>query len=209
MSVDRESLSHCLNRLLSSQDDGEGITLDNVFSQVGDKGFGVLLVVLAIPSALPVPAAGYSTPFGVLIAILSLQMIFGRRCPWLPIRAKKMKIKRGLFKKMVHAANLFFSRVEHLIKPRMLWIGSRLGLTLMGLLVLIMACLMILPIPLTNTAPAMVIFIVGVGLSEDDGLFAGAACVLGVLAVCLYAYIIYLLITVGVEGMDKVLGTKC
>ena len=108
MSDDRESLSHCLNRLLSSQDDANGITLNNVFSQVGDKGFGVLLVVLAIPSALPVPAAGYSTPFGILIAILSLQMIFGRSTLWLPSRAKKIKLKRELFRKMVHSTNLFF-----------------------------------------------------------------------------------------------------
>ena len=206
MPDDRESLSHCLNRLLSSLDDANGITLNNVFSQVGDKGFGVLLVVLAIPSALPVPAAGYSTPFGILIAILSLQMIFGRSTPWLPGRAKKIKLKRELFRKIVNAANLFFSRFEHLIKPRLRWIGSRLGLPLLGLLVLIMACLMILPIPLTNTAPAMVIFVVGVGLSEDDGIFAGVACVLGLLAVLLYVYVIYLLITVGAEGMEKVLG---
>ena len=117
-----------------------------------------------------------------------------------------MKLNRELFRKMVRAANLFFSRFEHLIKPRLRWIGSRLGLPLLGLLVLIMACLMILPIPLTNTAPAMVIFVVGVGLSEGDGIFAGVACVLGLLAVLLYVYVIYLLITIGAEGMEKVLG---
>lgn len=209
VSRERESLSHCLNRLLSTEENAKGISLGAINSQVGDKGFGLLLVVLALPSALPVPAAGYSTPFGVLIAILGLQMIFGRSSPWLPNRAVGMKIKRGLFKKMVHTANLFFSRVEHLIKPRMRWIGSRLGLPFMGILVFIMACLMILPIPLTNTAPAMVIVIVGVGLSEDDGLFASVACVLGLLAVLLYVYVIYLIITVGVEGMEKVLGTAC
>lgn len=207
VSMDRESLSHCFNRLLSTEDNADGLTLGDVFSQVGDKGFGLLLVVLALPSALPVPAAGYSTPFGILIAILGLQMIFGRSSPWLPSRAKRMKIKPAFFKKMFHAANQFFSRFEHLIKPRMRWIGSRLGLSFMGVLVLIMACLMIMPIPLTNTAPTMVVFIVGVGLSEDDGLFAGAACVLGVLAVFLYIYVIYLLITVGAEGLNRALGT--
>lgn len=206
-STDRESLSHCFNRLLSAEDKADGLTLGDIISQIGDKGFGLLLVVLALPSALPVPAAGYSTPFGLLIATLGLQMIFGRSCPWLPLRAKRMKIKPRVFKKMIHAANQFFSRVEHLIKPRMRWIGSRVGLSFMGALVLIMACLMILPIPLTNTAPAMVVFIVGVGLSEDDGLFAGAACVLGVLAVLLYVYVIYLLITVGTEGLNRALGT--
>ncbi len=66
-----------------------------------------------------------------------------------------------------------------------------------------MACLMILPIPLTNTFPAMVIFMIGIGVCERDGLFAVGATVLGILAVAFYAFVIYLLITVGVEGVQE------
>ena len=206
MSDDHEKLSHCLNRILYSQDDVDGITLNNIFSQVGNKGFGMILAVMAIPSALPVPAIGYSTLFGILVATISLQMIFGRSTPWLPNRLKEIKLPRKPFGVIVHTTNLFFSRFEYLIKPRMHWIGSRLGLPLIGLLVFIMACLMIFPIPLTNTPPAIVIFAVGVGLSENDGILTGLACILGIFALILYTYVIYLIIIVGMNGMEKMFG---
>lgn len=198
------SLSQSLERVLKSHGEEEtGITLGHIATEVGDKGFGLILIVLALPSALPVPAAGYSTPFGILLTVLGIQMILGRPSPWLPKRAREMELSRSLCDTMGSAAIGFFDRVEHLIKPRMSWINGRFGMPLMGILVVVMAALMILPIPLTNTAPAMVVFLIGVGLSEDDGLSAGLACIVGVIAVLLYAYVIYLFLTVGLEGIQQ------
>jgi hypothetical protein len=61
-----------------------------------------------------------------------------------------------------------------------------------------------LPIPLTNTLPAMVIFLIGVGLSEEDGLLAIGAFAVGCLAVVLYGYIIYLVLSQGPEAVDGI-----
>ena len=202
MPMPQESLSQSLNRLLETSHT-ENFCIGEVFDRVGDKGFGLLLVLLSLPSALPVPAPGYSTPFGLLLGILSLQMMLGQQSPWLPARARRMVIKRTVAEKVLRAGSVFFGKIEHLIRPRLSWIGGRLGLPFMGILVLIMSALMILPIPLTNTAPAMVIFLIGAGLTEDDGLVAAAACAIGVLAVLLYAGVIYLAVTVGFEGITQ------
>lgn len=67
-----------------------------------------------------------------------------------------------------------------------------------------MACLMILPIPLTNTFPAFVIFLTGIGLTEEDGFFSLGAALLGVLAVGLYAVVIYFFIHFGLEGIEMI-----
>ncbi len=198
----QESLSQSLNRLLETRDT-ENLCIGEVFDRVGDKGFGLLLVVMSLPSALPVPAPGYSTPFGIILSILGIQMIMGQQSPWLPARARRVSIKRSLSEKVIRGGAKIFGKIEHLIRPRWSWIGGRLGLPFMGTLVLLMSALMILPIPLTNTAPAMVIFLIGAGLTEDDGLVAGAACALGVLAVLLYAGVIYLALTVGFEGVAQ------
>ncbi len=197
-----ESLSNNLTNLLKSAD-SKDLTVESIFTQVGDKGFGLLLIILALPSALPLPAAGYSTPFGLIISFLGIQMLIGKKIPWLPQWALKIKIRYSLAEKMVKSVAAFFNKVEHLIKPRMSWISSQFGLPIMGIIIIVMACLMILPIPLTNTAPAMVIFLVGIGLSEDDGIVAGFASVLGTMAIALYAYIIYLFMTVGVEAVEQ------
>jgi hypothetical protein len=65
-----------------------------------------------------------------------------------------------------------------------------------------MAGLMILPIPLTNTFPAFVIFLTGIGLTEKDGLFSLGAALLGVVAVGLYAVVVYFFIRFGLDGVE-------
>lgn len=199
----RESLSHALRRLLDRPED-KPISLGDVLENVGDKGFGLLLVILSLPSALPVPAAGYSVPFGIVMAALALQMILGKPQPTLPAKALSRKLPKSMTQKMLGAAGMFFGKVEFLIKPRFQWIGSRTGLRALGLVVLVMSVLMMIPIPLTNTAPAMVIFLIGVGLSEDDGLFAGFSFIAGIFAVLLYAGVIYIFITQGPEALEAI-----
>jgi len=196
----KATLSENLHRVLLDHPH-ESICVQDIIHAVGDKGFGLLFLVLSLPSALPVPAPGYSTPFGIIIALLGLQMIWGKREPKLPRRARELRIKNTSAKKMLSSAGHFFKRIEPLIHPRMDWLCSRAGEMLTGILVVLMACLMILPIPLTNTGPAMVIFLIGCGLAEDDGLFVLGATVLGLLACCLYTVVLYYFIVYGLDGV--------
>jgi len=199
MSSPRRTLSDNLEGLVESPGDRIGVRL--IADRVGDKGFGILLVILSLPSALPVPAPGYSTPFGIVLMLLGLQMMSGRGRPWLPERVLRKEISKEFAGKLVRSANRFLGLAERLIRPRMRWINRKGGRMFLGCVVLLMASLMILPIPLTNTLPAGVIFLVGVSLSEDDGLVAIGSFLAGLLAAAFYAYIIYLLATVGMEGV--------
>lgn len=185
----------------------EDITIRQLSDKVGDRGFGLLLLILALPSALPVPAAGYSVPFGILLLALAFQMILGRQRPVFPKRFESISIKPGMADKMLGSASWVFSKIEWLIRPRLKWIGLRGGRIFMGVIVLIMACLMMIPIPLTNTAPAFVVFLIGIGLTEDDGAFAIGACIVGVFAVALYASLIYAIILYGPEVAVQVKET--
>tara|TARA_B100000965_G_scaffold366318_1_gene351428 strand:- start:3740 stop:4393 length:654 start_codon:yes stop_codon:yes gene_type:complete len=194
------TLSENLKQVLLKEDK-TSVSVADILHAVGDKGFGLLFVVLSLPSALPVPAPGYSTPFGIIIALLGIQLIAGKREPVLPKRACKLSLKYSSAEKMLTKASWFFQKVEPFIHPRFNWLRSRGGEAFMGILLTLMAGLMILPIPLTNTAPAMVIFLIGCGLSEDDGLFVLGACVLGALATCLYTVVLYYFVLYGVEGV--------
>jgi hypothetical protein len=204
MDPHRENLSTALEALLAREHAGAELTVGEVFERIGDRGFGLLLIVLSLPSALPIPAPGYSTPFGILIAVLALQMLAGRTTPWLPRRAARTRLHGKFIDGMLGFFSKFFGKVEFLIRPRLRWVGSRAGLAFLGALVLVMAGLMILPIPLTNTFPAFVIFLTGIGLTEEDGLFSLFAGLLGVLAVGLYAVVVYFFIRFGLEGIDMI-----
>lgn len=179
-----------------------GLSLHEVTDAVGEKGFGLVLIVLSLPSALPVPAPGYSTPFGIAIGLVALQMLIGRDTLWLPERLGRTRIKPRIAEAMLGTASRFLGRIERFIHPRQQWIRDRFGQAALAIAVLFMAALMVLPIPLTNTAPAMVIFMIGVGLSEEDGLLAIGAFFVGCLAIVLYAAIIYLVFTQGVEAIE-------
>lgn len=194
-------LGDALQELLKSENE-RGPSIGETTVAVGEKGFGLILMVLSLPSALPIPAPGYSTPFGIVIGLVALQMIFGRQTLWIPEKLKSVRIKPALAKTMLGAATRFLKKIEHWIRPRQRWIRSRAGQAGLAIVILIMACLMMLPIPLTNTFPAMVIFMIGVGLSEEDGLLAIAAFGIGLLAIGLYAGIIYVLITQGPEAIE-------
>jgi hypothetical protein len=63
-----------------------------------------------------------------------------------------------------------------------------------------MAAFMILPIPFTNTLPAMAIFVIGISIAEEDGLIAIAAMLFSTLAAAFSGWILYWTVT---EGPDK------
>lgn len=194
-------LGEAIRELLKAPHAG-GPSIGEILEAVGEKGFGLLLVVLSLPSALPVPAPGYSTPFGVVIALLALQMMCGRSSIWLPERLKKIRFQPRLAETMLGVAARFLKRIERWIRPRQGWIRSQGGLAGLSTVILLMACLMVLPIPLTNTFPAMVIFMLGVGLAEEDGLLALFAFVVGCFALLLYAGVVYVFVTQGPEAID-------
>ena len=197
------ALGETLQELLKT-DDERGLSISEITLAVGEKGFGLLLIVLSLPSALPIPAPGYSTPFGVVMALIALQMMSGRKAIWLPHRLGTIRIKLKLANTMLGTASKFLSKIEPYIRPRQKWIRGRVGHASLALVVLIMASLMMLPIPLTNTFHAMVIFMIGVGLSEEDGLLAIGAFTLGCCAVLLYAGIVYIVMSQGVEAIEPI-----
>ncbi|MCS7009420.1 MAG: exopolysaccharide biosynthesis protein [Chthoniobacterales bacterium] len=201
-----EKLSQTLTRLLERSHGAEELTLGEVMERIGDRGFGILLVILSLPSALPLPAAGYSTPFGLILCVLALQMLAGRTTPWIPKRARNAKLHGKFVDMMLAFFSRFFSKIEVLIRPRWGWVNTKGGRGLLGVLVFLMAFLMVLPIPLTNTFPAFVIFLIGIGLTEDDGLFALFGGIVAVISTFLYAFVIYLFIHFGVEGVERLKG---
>jgi hypothetical protein len=163
------SLAEGLREMLENAS-GDRVLMRQFFECFREKGFGILLMMFALPSALPVPAPGYSIPFGIILALLAGQLILGRKIPWLPEWMLRISFKRSFMEKMVPAGIAFLTRTETLVRPRFQWFSGRLLQLLSALLVIVMALFMMIPIPGTNTAPAMVIFLIGLGLSQNDGL---------------------------------------
>ncbi len=63
---------------------------------------------------------------------------------------------------------------------------------------------MIIPVPLTNTAPAFGVFLIGLGMLEEDGLLSIAGVLASLAGVALTLTVLSALIYFGWEGIDIV-----
>lgn len=184
--------------------DGQDLTLGLLVDRIGDRGFGLLLLLLALPAALPLPAPGYATPFGLLIIGLATQMIRGRQTPWFPERTRARGISYKLLAFSVRNGSLPLRVVEFLVRPRLSKLARNRGfLAGVAVTILLMACSMSLPIPLTNTAPAFVIFVLAAGMLEEDGLLLGFGMLLAPVAIAIAAAAIWVASTQGPEMVEE------
>jgi hypothetical protein len=177
-------------------------TFGEVVDNLDQHGMALVLILFSLPSALPIPAPGYSTILSVPLLAIALRLLRGKDTVWLPARARAMSFRPADFQKMTALMLRLVRFIERFTKPRLSFLvvgtGARM---LFGLLILSLACFMAVPIPGTNTLPAGGIFLIGFGMLERDGL-------LSMLGVCysIAALIIGALILVfGYEVVKQIL----
>ncbi|MDH3691351.1 MAG: exopolysaccharide biosynthesis protein [Gammaproteobacteria bacterium] len=179
-------LSTDLHRYFFEEERQPEVKAGDILALAGERVFGFLFVILALPSALPIPAPGYSIPFGILMFLLAIQLIAGAKRPWLPPRMLNYSLKLEQAQRIIKAGMPWLKRIEAVTKPRLTYICRSLpGRVLMGCAIALMSISMMIPIPGTNTLPAMGIFVTGFGLQEDDGAIS-----LGGLIICCGAIIV-------------------
>ncbi len=179
-------LSVELQRFFFEDNPPERVTLDDILSIAGERTLGFLFVLLSLPSALPIPAPGYSVPFGILLFLLAVQLLFGATQPWFPDRFKRRSIDLKQVQGVLKAGLPWLRRIEALSRPRLTPVCTTLpGRLVIGLAIALMATSMMIPIPLTNTLPAIGIFVTGFGLLDDDGAISLGGLVLCVMGATL------------------------
>ena len=163
-------LSVELNRYFFEESRDKKVTLSDILTLAGERVFGFLFVILALPSALPIPAPGYSVPFGVAMFFLAIQLILGRDRPWLPAKIMNGSMSLEKVQGVVKKGIPWLQRIEALTQPRFSSICTSLpGRVVLGSAIALMSISMMIVIPGTNTLPAIGIFVTGFGLVEDDG----------------------------------------
>lgn len=165
---------------------GDRVALGDLADRLGDRAFGLLLLVLALPCCIPgVP--GLPSIFGVPMALLSAQLLAGRHRVWLPGWVRRRSVARSTFVKLLKAAHPFLRRAERLIRPR--WISLTGGRTerLAGAWMVILAVSVCVPLPATNTAPSIAIALMALGFLERDGLAVVVGAIQGVIGLALIA----------------------
>jgi len=146
------------------------IAIADIRDAMGDRAFGALMFVFALPNAVPVSAPGVSTILGVPLLFLSLQLIAGLKAPWLPRFVVRRSIKRQSFARAMNVAVPWVRRAERLLKPRLGMITTGPFERVIGLVCAVLALVLMLPIPFANMTPAVAICILALALLEEDGV---------------------------------------
>ncbi len=160
----------------------------------GANGYGIPLLLLSLPGALPMPAFGLNSLLGVVVTLLGLQMFAGTRSAWLPHWFTRIRLRPDWSRRAARLGERFLPGLERFVKPRMNWMRYRPGASLLGLAVILLGLLMMLPVPGTNTLPALVLLALSIGLIESDGLLTLLAALAALVLAVLYAEAVYLLI---------------
>ncbi len=162
--------------------EGESVSVKELLGALAARGFGLAVLVFSIPSIVPMPP-GVPTLVGVALLIVSAQMIVGRRQLWLPRILADRALPRSKLRAAFERIQPVLRRIERVTTPRVVFLTGRLGAGLVGVVVLIMAIILILPLPPGgNFPPALAAAALGMGLAERDGFFVLAGLIAAVAA---------------------------
>jgi hypothetical protein len=136
----------------------------------GEQGLGPVLLVLTLPVLLPLPP-GFSMVLALPLVVVAPQIIVGRRQIWLPKFLARQKIKRAALVKLIRRVLPMVERAEKIVRPRLSFLTTGVGASLVGLACTLMAIVLVLPIPFANLVPSLAMGAFSIGLTRKDGLF--------------------------------------
>ncbi len=159
------------------------MSIGQIEAELRGRGFDILIMLMAIPFVVPI-LPGLSTPFGLAIAMMGIRLATLKR-PWLPKFVLARRIEKRHLKRIISAMRSFAKKMERLVKPRMLFVLQwplmpnliGIGIASGGFILSLP-----LPIPFSNTLPALSVLLLAAGMMERDGLLVLAGHFSGVLA---------------------------
>jgi hypothetical protein len=159
------------------------VSIGAIRDALGDRSFAALLVFFALPNLLPLPP-GATALLGLPLVLVSAQMVYGSHRAWLPEVLSKRSVSPEAFKSLMERIIPRLIKIEQMIRPRYWPFWRQHGDRVIGVIALILAITITLPIPLGNWPPAFATALLGLALSERDGiLFAvGSAVAVGSMA---------------------------
>ena len=146
-------------------------SLGDIVLQFHDIGFSIIMILLSLPIAIPLPYPPGSTAiFGIPLMILSFQMIIGWDNIHLPRKIAKYKVSNKRIILFANKALPILKKIEKFLKRRFEFAASKYVERVIGVISFICAICIASPIPFTHAIPAWGISIMSLGLLKKDGL---------------------------------------
>lgn len=191
-------------RALADDQSNERISIGDLLKALGDRAIGALLFIFAFPNVLPMPP-GTSAVLGAPLVFLAAQLAFNLK-PWLPSIIAKRSMSRDDFQTLIGRIGPWLERAEKLLRPR----ASGLALPPMeyvvGLICLLLAVVVVLPIPLGNIMPALAISMLALGVLERDGYWVLAGLATAIASAVVVSGVIFALVKAAIYMVAQLLS---
>jgi hypothetical protein len=175
----QKSLQDCLIPL-QKRAQHASVTVGEMVSILSDQSGSILLLLLALPFCQPIQIPGLSLPFGLAIAFIGMRLAL-RKPLWLPQKLREKSIPGPKLNTIIERTLRIMLKLKRWIHPRLTpWFQSSIIQTLNHSLVIALGLLLALPLPIpfTNLIAAWAIFLMQIGILEEDGIFLIASYIL-------------------------------
>jgi len=162
----------------------EQVTLAWLIGQLGERSFGIVLLLLGLLGVLPAVSVGA----GLLLAIPAFQMIRGHPAPVFPRRFAERPFATARLRRPLARLIPALSALERVVHPR--WpTPFQATKRTVGAAVLLLGAGLLVPVPLSNVPVGLTIILVAFAYLEEDGVLLSLAglFVLALLAAALAA----------------------
>jgi hypothetical protein len=163
----RTSLSDIL-QAIAADTTRDRISLRDLLA-IGDRAFGALLFIFAVPNVIPTPP-GTSAILGIPLLFLAAQLAFGQAQPWLPKIIADRSMAREDFAALIARVAPWIAKAERMLKPRLAFMANASLERIIGGVCLLLSIVLFLPIPLGNMLPALAVCFFALGILERDGV---------------------------------------
>lgn len=157
--------------------DGGAPSVGDVMRHAGPNSAAVLVLIFALPEAVPLPVAGLSTILALPLIGISLQMLIHGAEPRLPAWLDQRRVPIAVLRAGAQRLAQVLGKLDRITRPR--WHSVVQQHRLIGLVCLVLALVLALPIPFGNMLPALCLVGVAVGVLQRDGMVVVLAALAG------------------------------
>ena len=170
-----QNISDVIRDLLEKAGSETRVSVGRVLHVFGVRGFALLLLVLSLLNIVIFMVPLISILFGVPMVILAVQMVLGLKAPIFPAALRRQSIPRSALMSGGARVVGWVAKIESYIKPRFLFLSSPWLIRVHGVVLMLLAVMVTVPVPLFNVPPSLGIAFMAIGLLQRDGLFIVAA----------------------------------
>ena len=181
-----------LDRINAASKGKKRVTFDDLHKEVGRRSFGPLILLAGLVTLAPLVGdiPGVPTTIGLVVIIVSSQMVMGRTSFWLPGILLNRSVSSAKLRKAMSWLQRPARFVDRLVRPRLVAVTGAAATRVIAFLCLLVGAAMPVMdfVPFTANIAGLALTAFGLSIIAHDGMLAIGAFVFTVLAVGLLAY---------------------